>query len=65
MWGWSVPAATTRLRRVVRMAISAASAVADAPSYMEALATSQPVSPQIIVCHSKMACRVPWLISGW
>jgi len=49
----------------VRIAIKAASAVAEAPSYIEALATSRPVSPQIIVCPSKIACRVPWLISPW
>jgi hypothetical protein len=47
------------------MAISAASAVAEAPSYREAFATSQPMRAQIIVCHSKIACRVPWPISAW
>ena len=55
---------TTFRRRVIRIAISAASAAAEAPSYMEALATSTPVSEAIMVCHSKIACRVPWLISA-
>jgi hypothetical protein len=32
---------------------------------MEAFATSRPVSPQIMVCHSKIAWSVPWLISAW
>jgi len=32
---------------------------------MEAFETSRPVSAQIIVCHSKIACNVPWLISAW
>ena len=49
----------------MRSAISAASAVADAPSYIDAFETSRPVRPAIIVCHSKMACSVPWLISAW
>jgi hypothetical protein len=44
----------------MRIAISAASAAAEAPSYMEAFETSSPVRPQIIVCHSKMAWSVPW-----
>jgi len=29
------------------------------------LAASSPVRPQIMVCHSKIAWSVPWLISGW
>ena len=43
----------------------AASAVAWAPSYIEALATSRPVRAQTMVWNSKMVWRVPWLISGW
>ena len=50
---------------MTRIAISVASAVADAPSYIDAFATSTPVSDEIIVCHSKIVCSVPWLISGW
>ena len=42
-----------------------ASAVADAPSYMEALLTSIPVSWQTRVWYSNSACSVPWEISGW
>jgi hypothetical protein len=45
--------------------MSAASAVADAPSYMDAFATSRPVSMQTKVCHSKSACSVPCETSGW
>ena len=41
-----------------------ASAVAVAPSYMEALATSMPVMRQIWVWNSKRYCSVPWVISG-
>jgi len=39
--------------------------VAVAPSYMEALATSQPVSSAIMLWNSKMAVSVPWATSGW
>ena len=49
----------------MRSAISAASAVAEAPSYIEAFETSRPVRPAIMVCHSKMVWSVPWLISAW
>jgi hypothetical protein len=52
-------------RRVRRIAMSAASAAAEAPSYIDAFDTSSPVRAQIMVCHSKIACSVPWLISGW
>ena len=48
-----------------RSAISTASAVADAPSYMLALATSRPNSIATSVWNSKIACSVPWLTSGW
>ena len=41
-----------------------ASAEAVEPSYMEALATSMPVSSQIIVWNSKIDCSVPCAISG-
>jgi len=46
--GCTALAAKTVPRRVSRQAISAASANADAPSYIDALATSIPVSMQII-----------------
>ncbi len=51
-------------RRVLSTAIMAASAQAVAPSYKDALLTSMPVRPQIMVWYSKIAWRVPWLISG-
>jgi len=49
----------------MRMAIIAASGTAVEPSYMEALATSMPVSWQIMVWNSKIVVRVPWAISAW
>src|SRR3989338_4767136 len=49
---------------LILLAIKTASAVEDAPSYMEALPTSMPVSWHISVWYSNMACNVPWLISG-
>ena len=52
-------------RPVMRAAIIAASGTAVEPSYIEALATSIPVSWQTSVWNSKIACSVPWLISGW
>jgi hypothetical protein len=60
-------AASTTLRRsfLSRRARSAASAQAVAPSYIEALETSRPVSRQTSVWYSKMACSVPWASSGW
>ena len=51
-------------RPVTRTAIITASAAPVEPSYMEALAISMPVSSQIMVWNSKMACRVPCVISG-
>lgn len=42
-----------------------ASAVAEAPSYIEALLTSMPVSWQISVWYSYIAWSVPCEISGW
>ena len=35
------------------------------PSYPDAFDTSIPVSSQIAVWYSKIACSTPWLISGW
>ena len=46
-------------------AMRTASAAAVAPSYMEALATSMPVSWQMRVWNSKIAWSVPWLTSAW
>ncbi|MNU10254.1 hypothetical protein D3C72_2573030 [compost metagenome] len=58
-------ATITFSRRVTRQAMKAASGVAVEASYIEALATSMPVSSQIMVWNSKMAWSVPWLTSGW
>jgi hypothetical protein len=41
-----------------------ASAVAVAPSYIPALATSMPRSAAIADWNSNEACKVPWLTSG-
>jgi hypothetical protein len=58
--------ATSSLRRpVARTAISPASGTAVEPSYIEAFATSMPVSWHIIVWNSKMEVSVPCAISGW
>ncbi len=35
------------------------------PSYIEALATSMPVSAATWVWNSNRYCSVPWAISGW
>ena len=43
----------------------AASGTAVEPSYMDALATSMPVSWQIIVWNSKTWVSVPCEISAW
>ena len=51
--------------RVTRCAISTASAAAVEPSYMEALATSMPVSIATWVWNSNRYCSVPCVISGW
>jgi hypothetical protein len=51
-------------RRVTRWAISIASAQAVEPSYIEALATSMPVSSATWVWNSNSACKVPCEISG-
>jgi len=50
---------TAELRPVTRTAIMMASAAAVEPSYIDALATSMPVSSQIILWNSKIACNVP------
>jgi hypothetical protein len=42
-----------------------ASQVAVAPSYIEALATSMPVSIATWVWNSNRYCRVPCVTSGW
>ena len=52
-------------RFVTRAAMSAASTNAVAPSYIDALETSMPVSAQIIDWYSKIACSVPCETSGW
>src|SRR5450759_5565300 len=63
--GWTVSATMTRRRFVELVARYAASAMAVAPSYTDALLTSMPVSAQIIDWYSKTVCSVPWEISGW
>ena len=47
------------------LAIITASAQAVEPSYIEALATSMPVSAATWVWNSNSTCSVPWAISGW
>ena len=51
-------------RPVAPTARWAASAQAVAPSYIDAFATSMPVSSQIIDWYSKMTWSVPWDTSG-
>jgi hypothetical protein len=63
--GWTERATTALWRPVTRTAIMRASAAPVDPSYMLALATSMPVSSAIMVWNSKMAWRVPWVISAW
>ena len=63
--GCTVAATTDLWRPVMRAAIIRASAAPVEPSYMEALATSMPVSSQIMVWNSKIDCSVPCAISGW
>ena len=50
---------------MARTAIMAASGTAVEPSYIDALATSMPVSWHIMVWNSKMAVSVPCEISAW
>ena len=52
-------------RPLTRRAMSAASVIAVAPSYIEALDTSMPRIRHTIVWNSKIAWSVPWLTSGW
>src|SRR5206468_3963376 len=52
-------------RRLGGAATTRASAATVVPSYPDAFDTSIPVSSQITVWYSKIACRTPWLISGW
>ena len=60
------PPESTALRRLVmRCAISTASPVPVEPSYMEAFATSMPVSAATWVWNSNRYCSVPCAISGW
>ena len=63
--GCNPPETTAFFRRVTRCAISTASPAAVEPSYIEALATSMPVSFTTCVWNSNRTCSVPWLISGW
>ncbi len=62
--GCTLRATSAARRPVRRMAIITASAEPVEPSYMEALATSIPVSSQIMVWNSKIDCSVPCAISG-
>ena len=55
---------TRRLRLAAFTATIMASAVAVAPSYIDALHTSSPVSEAIMLWYSKIYCRVPCEISG-
>src|SRR5690606_13443214 len=56
---------TTRSRPVCLTARSAASAVAVAPSYIDALLTSRPVNSHMTVWYSKVAWRITCETSGW
>ena len=49
----------------MRLAISTASEAPVEPSYIEALATSMPVSKLTWVWNSNRYCSVPCVISGW
>ncbi len=64
--GWIVLEQTTRwaLLPFTRRAMSAASASAVAPSYIDALTTSIASSSETSVWNSKMICSVPCAISG-
>ena len=55
---------TAFVRFVRRCAISIASPQAVDPSYIEALATSMPVSAATWVWNSNRTCSVPCAISG-
>ncbi len=45
--------------------MSAASAVAELPSYIEEFTTSIARSSAMSDWYSNTACSVPWLTSGW
>ena len=45
--------------------MSAASATAVEPSYIEEFTTSIASSSDMSDWYSQIACRVPWLTSGW
>ncbi len=62
--GCSPPEITDLLRRVRRWAINIASPHAVEPSYIEAFATSMPVSAATWVWNSNRTCNVPCAISG-
>ena len=63
--GLSVSLTRTQLRlRADATIMNATSAVAVAPSYIEALVASRPVSSLIIDWYSKIYCSVPCEISG-
>ena len=64
--GWIVFETTTFVRFFVsRSAIRTASTRAEAPSYIEAFATSRPVSRAMCDWNSQIAVRVPCETSGW
>ena len=57
---------STRLRlRAAATVIIMASAVAVAPSYIDAFDTSMPVRRDMMVWYSKIYWSVPCEISGW
>ena len=60
----SLPDFTFQQQRAAEAA-GTASAVAVAPSYIEAFDTSSPVRAHIMLWYSNMYCRVPCDISGW
>ena len=63
--GCSPDETNVRVRLVIRRAIRTASAAADAPSYIDALAIGSPKSSEVIVWNSKIACSVPCATSAW
>ena len=63
--GCTAPLTAILSRPVAWTASIIASAAAVAPSYSEALATSMPVSAQIIDWNSKIVCSVPCDASAW
>ena len=63
--GWTPRETTNRPRSFVRLATYPAAATALGPSYTEAFETGRPVSSEIAVWYSNIACSPPWEISGW